>query len=137
MNSTAHGYLCASPTRETTRRSRRLRGQEPLSPKSPPAELEWSRERRNTHPPQGGGGGGGGVAPFRSPAPFGAPPPSLHLCFHNLLYVGICKSKFIKIVLFSLLHIKQNKAFFIIGMGLQMTLGLGVCIFLFPFFFMM
>ena len=38
------------PQRETTRRSRRLRGQKPLSPKSPPAEVVGSAAT----PPSGG-----------------------------------------------------------------------------------
>ena len=45
------------PQRETTRRSRRLRGQNTLSPKSPPAEVVGSAAT----PPRG-------VAPFRGSA---------------------------------------------------------------------
>ena len=50
------------PQRETTRRSRRLRGQELLSPKSPPAEEFGSAAT----PPFGGGGGGGGGVSFKT-----------------------------------------------------------------------
>ena len=63
------------PQRETTRRSRRLRGQRPLSPKSPPAEVVGSAAT----PPSGG-----------SPLS-GAQPPSLHLCFfqvHNVFHIA-------------------------------------------------
>ena len=49
------------------RRSRRLRGQKPLSPSRRQVEEEWSGASP-TPPSGGGGGGGGGVAPFRGSA---------------------------------------------------------------------
>ena len=101
-----------------TRRSRRLRGQEPLSPRSPPAEVVGSAAT----PPFGG-----------SPLS-GAQPPSLATSLLLSSPQCISCSQFdVKMFFHSQqtnIILKQNKD---VGMGLRISL-LGI--FLFPFSFM-